>query len=152
MLLVMLSPPEEPHLIFFPIFAIIWMAYGIALLLFDHAWAWWGSFVCSVIWLFVMTYSLWMDFAYMPSNIKEEGIRGFYNYDITAYLIMLAIAALSAGIVALLLHTRHQSLKSRINEWSVQFVQRQKRFLWIVTSTLFLLIFIIASLAWHYVF
>jgi hypothetical protein len=149
-LLVMLSPPEEPDFLLSPVFAVIWMGCAVALLLFDFGWAWYGSFVCSLVWLFLIFYLLWMQFAGMQDDLQEEGSRMYWKYATFPIFTMLAIAAVSASVTAILLHTRHRILKDRFNEWSVQFVHPNKRLLWGIVAVIFLFVLMIACVVWHY--
>ena len=139
----------EPHLIGYPLLASVWMICALALL-FDYGWAWYGSFVCSLIWLFLIVYLLWMQFASLQDDIQVEGTRLFWKYEMIRNFEMLTIATLSASVTAALLHTRHRILKDRFNEWSVQFARRNKRLLWGIVAVIFLFVLTIACVVWHY--
>jgi len=97
---------SEPQFIVLPMLAIGWLTFSIGLL-FNRSWAWHGSFVYSVISLFVAFYILWGD---IPI-IQEEGCSFFWKYQAGAFYCELVGAVLAMTVVSLLLHSRHHFLK-----------------------------------------
>ena len=106
--LLFLSLPElntEPFLGALSVFALLWIVFAIGLVA-DRAWGWFGSFVCSVFWLFGLFYVNWMDIAIM----QDEGKSLFFKYDSVFFYAQLASAASAVVIVGMLLHARRHFL------------------------------------------
>ena len=80
-----------------PIAALGWLPFALGLL-FDRAWAWYGSFVFAVLSLFVAFYVTWMAVAFAIS----EG--GNFYWELFGSIIAVAV-------VAALLHVRNLFLK-----------------------------------------
>jgi hypothetical protein len=96
----------EPQFSVFPILALGWLTFAVSLL-FDRAWAWYGSFVYSVLSLFVAFYFVWTAFAIM----QDEGNSLFWKYQADGFYCELVGVALAVTVVWMLLHSRHQFLK-----------------------------------------
>jgi hypothetical protein len=91
----------EWQIIVLPILALGWLAFSVGLL-FDQPWAWYGSFVYSVISLFVAFYILWAD---IPI------IQDVWKYEVGAFCCEVIGAVSAVTVVWLLLHSRHRFLK-----------------------------------------
>jgi hypothetical protein len=88
---------EEPYMIAMPMAALSWLPFAVGLF-FNRAWAWYGSFVFTVLSLFVAFYVTWMS----VTIVHFEG--GSFYWELFASAIALAV-------VVALLYTRHQFLK-----------------------------------------
>jgi hypothetical protein len=87
----------EPHMIAIPIASLAWMPFAVGLF-FERGWAWYGSFVLTVLSLFVAFYVTWMSAAIA----RHEG--GSFHWEIVGSMIALAV-------LAALLQTRQDFLK-----------------------------------------
>lgn len=96
----------EPQYAVLMALALGWLAFAVGLL-FDRSWAWYGSFVYSVLSLFVAFYILWGDIPIM----QEEGSGFFWKYQAGEFCCEVVGAASAATVVSVLLHSRHQFLK-----------------------------------------
>jgi hypothetical protein len=108
--LLSVSLPElhtEPYLVALSLLALVWISFAVGLLS-DRPWAWFGSFVCSVLWLFGLFYCIWMDIAIM----QDEGRRVFFESQAGFFYWELIGAVIAVVVVGALLHTRHQFLRS----------------------------------------
>jgi hypothetical protein len=96
----------EPQFIMLPLLALGWLTFGIGLL-FHRSWAWYGSFVYSVISLFVAFYILWAD---IPI-VQGEGRRFFWQHQAGSFYCEVVGAVLAVTVVSLLLHSRQHFLR-----------------------------------------
>ena len=91
----------EWQIIVLPILALGWLTFGVGLL-FDQPWAWYGSFVYSVVSLFVAFYILWAD---------SPIIQDVWKYEAGAFCCEVIGAVLAVTVVWILLYSRHRFLK-----------------------------------------
>ena len=97
---------DEPLDVVLPLLALGWLTFAVGLL-FDRSWAWYGSFVYSVISLFVAFYILLLDI----STIQEEGIKSFWQDLAGSFCCEVVGAVLAVTVVSFLLHSRQHFLK-----------------------------------------
>ncbi len=96
----------EPQFFVLIILALGWLTFAVGLL-FDRSWAWYGSFVYTVLSLFVAFYILLTSFAIM----QDEGRSYFWNYQAGSFYCEVIGAVFAVAVVSVLLHSRHQFLK-----------------------------------------
>jgi hypothetical protein len=96
----------EPQYAVLMVLALGWLTFAVGLL-FDRSWAWYGSFVYTVLSLFVAFYLVWSTFAIM----QDEGGSYFWKNQAGSFYCELIGAVLAVAVVSVLLQTRHKFLK-----------------------------------------
>jgi hypothetical protein len=100
---------DDPNLVAISIACLSWLPFAIGLI-FDRAWAWYGSFVFSVLSVFPCFYLLLWDVLGMAHSLGEgETLRLNALFDPYGGSVLFA-CVIALAVVAALLRTRHQLL------------------------------------------